>query len=372
MKQRRISWLVAAAFVLATGGPLAAQTGTQLLPEPGESNTRVGSRGANFLSIGVGARAMAMGNAYGALAEGADAIYWNVAGMAQDPRFTALVSYNDMYGDFGLQHIYGAVTVPAGEGAWGFSIISFQSGDITYTTEQYPEGGDPQFGETFEWTDLSVGLSYARQITDRLNVGMTVKYARSGINDANASFFGGDAGIQFRTGLLGTTIAAAINNLGSAGQYSGPLLRTTVQAADELFDTDRLVATTFDTRSWDMPTSFTFSVLWDLVGSPEALLTPNADHALVLMTDATDAIDTAVMGRAGLEYSFREMFYVRGGKFFMNEANAGFRDFGHGLTGGLGVAIPLGGARLHVDYAYQGWGELENIQVFSVGFDAGR
>lgn len=371
MLQRRISWLVATVFVLATGGPLAAQQGTQLLPEPGESNTRVGSRGANFLQIGVGARAMAMGNAFGAIADGADAIYWNVAGMAKDPRFTALISYNDMYGDFGMQHIAGSVTVPAGEGAWGFHIISFQSGDMTRTTEAFPEGGDPQFGETFEWTDLSLGLSYARQITDRLNVGLTVKYASSGINDASASFFGGDAGIQFRTGLLGTTLAAGIRNLGSAGTYSGPLLRTAVTAANELFNTDRLVATQLDTRSWDMPTSFTFSVLWDLVGSPEALLTPNADHGLVLLTDATDAIDTAVMARLGLEYSFRELFFVRGGKFFMNEANTGFRDFGHGLTGGLGVAIPLGGSRLIVDYAYQGWGELENIQVFSVGFDSG-
>jgi hypothetical protein len=360
-------------FVLATAGPLAAQSGTQLLPEPGESNTRVGTRGANFLSIGVGARAMGMGNAFAALAEGAEALYWNPAGIAVDPRFTAMVSYNDMYGDFGLEHIYGAVTIPSGEGAWGFALTSFQSGDIDRTTEAFPEGGDPQVGDTFEWSDIALGLSYARQITDRLNVGVTVKYARSGINDANANFFGGDAGIQFRTGLLGTTVAASLINLGSAGEYSGPLIRQTVVAANELFPSDRTVPLNLDTRGWDMPTMFTFSVMWDLVGSPEALLTPNADHRVLMLTDATDGIDTSVMGRVGLEYSYRELFFVRGGKFFMNEDNAGrFRDLAHGLTGGLGVGIPLGGSRIRVDYAYQGWGELDNIQVFTVSFDSRR
>ena len=373
MTRRRISFLTATVFVLATGGPLVAQdAGEQLLPEPGESNTRVGTRGANFLEIGVSARAMALGNAYGALADGADALYWNPAGIAKNPRFTAIVSYNDMYGDFGLQHMYGAVTVPAGEGAWGFSIVSFQSGDMTRTTEAFPEGGDPTFGDTFEWTDLAVGLSYGRQITDRLNVGMTVKYARSGINDASANFFGGDAGIQFRTGLLGTTLGAAILNLGSSGEFSGPLIRSTIVAANELFPTDRTLPINLDTRAWEMPTLFTFSVLWDLVGSPEALLAPNPDHVVLLMTDATDGIDTSVMGRIGLEYTFRGLFSVRGGKFFLNEDNADFRRFGHGLTGGLGVAIPLGSSSsLKVDYAYQGWGELDNIQVFTVAFDSG-
>jgi hypothetical protein len=314
---------------------------------------------------------MAMGNAVGAFAEGAEALYWNPAGIANDPRFTALVSYNDMYGDFGLRHMFGGVTIPAGEGAWGFQVTSFSSGDIVRTTEAYPEGGDPQFGDSYQWNDLAIGLSYARQITDRLNVGLTAKYARSGINDANANFIGGDAGIQFRTGLLGTTLGATMLNLGTAGEYKGPLINSVVTAGQELFPTQRTVPINLDVRAWDMPTSFTFSIMWDLVGSPEALLTPNADHDLLLMTDATDAIDTAIMGRIGLEYSFRQLFYVRGGKFWMNEANTGFRDFGYGLTGGLGIAIPLGGTRLLFDYAYQGYGELNNMQVFSLGFDSG-
>jgi hypothetical protein len=315
---------------------------------------------------------MAMGNAFGALADGADALYWNPAGIARNPRFTALVSYNDMYGDIGLEHFFAGVTVPVGEGALGFHVIGLSSGDMLRTTEAFPEGGDPSFGGSFSWNDLALGLTYARQITDRLSVGLTAKYASSGIDDAKASFFGGDAAFQFRTGLLGTTISAAIFNVGTAGEYEGPLINRVITAANELFPSERTVPITLDTRGWDMPTSFTFSVMWDLIGSPEALITPNADHRLLLLTDATDGIDTSVMGRLGAEYSYRELFFVRAGKFFMNEDNTGdFRDFGYGLTGGLGVAIPLGGNRLLVDYAYQGYGDdLDNIQVFTVAFDA--
>ena len=38
---------------------------------------------ASFLNVGVGARGLAMGGAYTAMADDADAIYWNPAGLAQ-------------------------------------------------------------------------------------------------------------------------------------------------------------------------------------------------------------------------------------------------------------------------------------------------
>jgi len=45
----------------------------------------VGTNAAAFLEIGVGARAMAMGGAYGAVANDASALYWNPAGIAWAP-----------------------------------------------------------------------------------------------------------------------------------------------------------------------------------------------------------------------------------------------------------------------------------------------
>jgi hypothetical protein len=370
MTRRVINVLTATLFVLGAAGPLAAQQGEQLLPGLEESNTRVGTRGANFLSIGVGARATSLAGAFGALANDATALYWNPAGIAVDPRFTAMFSYNDMYGDFGLNHFFGGVTLPVGDGAFGFSFTSFTSGDIIRTTEEYPEGGDPQFGTTFAWNAVALGLSYARQITDRLVVGGTVKFAQSGIDDAKAQFFGGDAGITFRTGLLGTTLAATLRNVGTDGTYSGTLLNSILTGAAEVFDTDKTVSTTLNTQGWDMPTTFTFSVMWDVLGGPDALVTPNPNHSLLVMTDAVDAIDTAIQLRLGAEYSYRQILYLRAGKMFPNEPNAEFRDFAYGLGGGFGVAVPLGARRVIFDYAYQNRGVLDNIQVFTVEYSS--
>ncbi len=369
---RRALKVLAAAFAAAAwaGAPLAAQTGEQLLPQPDQENTRVGARGANFLEIGVGARAMGMGGAFGALSEGATALYWNPAGIAKNPAFTAAFSYNDMYGDFGLQHFFGGVTLPAGDGAWGIQVITFSSGDIPRTTEAFPEGGDPQFGSTFEWTSLAVGLSYARQITDRLTVGATVKFAQTGIDDAKASFFGGDAGVQFRTGLLGTTLGASLLNLGSDGTFSGTLLDRIVSQTDELFPTQRTVGIELDTRGWDMPTLFNFSVLWNVVGPPDALVAPNPDYKLVVVTDGVDSIDTDTQLRIGVEGSYRDLFFARFGKMWPNERDDDFRDFTYGLAGGFGVAVPLGGSKLKLDYAYADRGLLDNIQVFTFEFSA--
>lgn len=368
MTSRTLSLL--AAFTLLLGVPsLQAQEGTQLLPKPDEENTRVGTRGANFLEIGVGARAMAMGGAIGALANDVSALYWNPAGIARDPAFAAMFSYNEMYTGFGINHFFGGVTLPMGQGAAGISIISLASGDMTRTTESFPEGGDPQYGKTFSWSSLALGLSYGRQITDRLVVGGTVKFAQTGIEGASATFFGGDAGVQFRTGLLGTTLGASLLNLGSSGTYRGALVDRIVGGGGTLLNTQRTVGIEYNTQSWDMPTTFTLSVMWDLVGSPDAVFAPNPDHAVRVVTEATDAIDTNVQSRLGVEYSYRDMFFVRGGKFFANELHtSGFRDFGYGLSGGFGLAIPLGQSRLSFDYAYTDRGLLSNIQVFSVEF----
>ncbi|MBI2790019.1 MAG: hypothetical protein HYX59_15215 [Elusimicrobia bacterium] len=52
-------------------------------PSARAADSNVGTSGANFLKIGQGsARAMAMGGAYVALSEGADAMAWNPAGLA--------------------------------------------------------------------------------------------------------------------------------------------------------------------------------------------------------------------------------------------------------------------------------------------------
>ncbi len=162
--------------------PLAAQEGEQLQQDPDQSTTRVGTRGANFLELGVGARAMAMGGAYTALAEGVSALYWNTAGLASAESFSVGYSYTPLFANLDMGMHFIGVGVPLFGGVVGFSTTVFTSGDIERTTLDFPDGGDPLFGETFSWTGQAIGLHYAKSVTDRLRVGIAGKVITEGIS----------------------------------------------------------------------------------------------------------------------------------------------------------------------------------------------
>ena len=68
--EKGIAALLAALLAFAGAAPAAADT------LAGKSTS-----GAQFLKLGVGARGIAMGEAYAAVVDGADAVYWNPAGL---------------------------------------------------------------------------------------------------------------------------------------------------------------------------------------------------------------------------------------------------------------------------------------------------
>src|SRR5690606_725460 len=201
-------------LVVVSAGGLAAQsrTDTARQPAPGDGVYRVANRGAAFLELGVGARALALGGAFVALGEGPTSLYWNPAGIADIPGIAGAVSHETLYGNSGLTNSFVAVAMPMGAGATGLSVTYFSSGQIERTTERYPEGGDPTAGQYVEWSGLALGASYARQITDRLSFGGTFKFAQEGMSFARAHYYGADFGIRFRTGLYGITLGTALTN----------------------------------------------------------------------------------------------------------------------------------------------------------------
>ncbi|MBI3552786.1 MAG: hypothetical protein HY077_09725 [Elusimicrobia bacterium] len=72
-----------------------------VLPAAGDalaSQTNAGNDTAEFLRVGAGARALGMGEAYGPIAEGPEAIYWNPAGLAQARRPEVSYTRTELYG----------------------------------------------------------------------------------------------------------------------------------------------------------------------------------------------------------------------------------------------------------------------------------
>ncbi len=354
--------MLVAALLLLPDVLAAQRTGTFLLPLPTEGTTRVAQRGANFLEIGVGARGRAMGEAYTGLASGATATFWNPAGLGSVDRFTVAFTRLDLYGDLGLRHDFAAAVLPMFGGAVGVSYIGLNSGDIPRTDESNPGGGSQAAGEFFTFTSKAIGLHYGRRLTDRLQVGFTGRVISEGISQASINWWGLDFGTLFNTGLYGVTIAATLANIGPSARYEGGVITARINT-DQAFPFG--VPIRYKTTGYTLPTTFRFAVVSNLMGGPDALVTPGGKHDLKIAAELNDAVDTDIQMSVGGEYSFNHLIFLRAGKKFVNEAHSDFRSFSHALSFGGGLRLPVFGSWLSFDYAYTNMGELQNVHAFS-------
>lgn len=370
MLKRTVALGCAALLFAATGG-WAQNVGEGFLPQPDQSTTRVGSRGANFLEIPVGARAQALGAAGAAMVNGVESLAWNIAAVASLQEFSVGWSYSELFADADITHQFAGAVLPiTSSSAVGVSIISLSSGDMIRTTEEFPDGGDPIFGDDFSFSAFAVQLSYARAITDRLNVGAGGKFISEGIDEAKADWVALDLGALFRTGLLGMTLGASIQNLGGESSYEGRGVERNLGAGQDAFGTEEDVPIAFNTQDITLPTAFRFSLMTDITGTPEALIQQGpVGHNVRLLIDVYDSIGTALEPSLGLEYDFRGIVFGRVGKRWLNEERTGsFREFTDGFAFGGGLRVPLLDRHIGFDYAYTDMGILENVQTISLSF----
>ncbi len=359
---------IALGLTIVSVAPLSAQNvGDLLEPRSDDEISRVGTRGANFLSIGVGARPMALGGIGTTLGGGLSALYWNTASIVDVESVGIGITSADLYGNSGLRHTFGGVVVAVGQGAIGASVSYFTSGEIERTTEQYPDGNDPSFGAVVEWRGVALGLHYGLRVTDRLAVGVAGKYIEEGIDLAKAKYLGFDVGAMFDVGVYGLSLGAAITNFGTEGRFEGGLAATFVPEDREVFPAagDRTVR--FDTQKMQLPTALRFSVRSSLLGPPEAVIAGNDRHDLDLHAQVFDGIDTNLQFSMGVEYAFRRLVFVRGGKRWLNENQSPW-DFSDGLSAGVGIRLPLFDRHFTFDYAYVSMGDLDKTQHFSLDF----
>lgn len=173
-----------------------------------------GSRGtttANFLKLGVGARAVAMGEAYSAVADDVTSLYWNPAGLSnidgQAASFMHAPYLASSYYDYGAYaHQFGAHTLAGG-------VQYFSAGSLAQTDENNTPLG------SFTPYDLAMSLGYAYRMSDEgWALGVAGKFIRSKIIDT-ASAFAVDAGAQSRWYAGRIRFAFALSNLGSSMKF---------------------------------------------------------------------------------------------------------------------------------------------------------
>jgi len=299
--------------------------------------TKVATTSANWLKLETGARGVGMAGAMVAAGEGVSAIPYNPASLGFIKGSELYYSKTNYLA--GISHAsmaYGTQITPTDFVA--FHLFIFNSGLMDVTTETEPDGT----GEQFDVTGLSLRGTYAKMLTDRLKFGFTIKYIREAIYTTAMQTFAIDLGTNFDTGIYGIILGMSVSNFGPEVQFTGEGLQ---QEAPDLSVDGSLSKLT---EKFPIPMSFRLGIKKDIM---------NDDiHKLTVAMDGVNPIDYVVTGNVGLEYSWREIAYVRGGTH-LNHDTASF-------TVGGGIKI----GNIHVDYAFANYGILENTNQFGLRF----
>ena len=315
--------------------------------------SKVGTAAAQFLKIGVGARGAAMGEAYVALTNDVDALYWNPAGIAGIRSVGLGVSHANWFAD--ISHNFAGLAIPLGEyDAIGLSMIQLGAPEQEVTTVQNPDGA----GLYYKVSDLALGVSYARQLTDRFKVGVTAKYIQQTAYNESANGFALDLGTSLRTGFHGLVVAMSLSNFGQNLQLQGRDLLSTSNPSASVSSGAYNPNSTLSTEEWPLPLYFRIGVAFDVVGGSEPIIASN-DHRLTVTIDGNHPNDNIERGGIGGEYGWDETFFVRAGYKF-NYAEERW-------TFGAGVKVELSGKDIAFDYALVDYGVLGKTSRFTVG-----
>ena len=129
------------------------------------AGNRSGTVSEQFLKISTSARAIGIGGAQVAVAEGPSSLGFNPAGILTVSNIGVGLTYTSWFAN--IQHSFaGVVKNIPGFGAIGVSVTTLTTDDMIETTPAAPEGT----GLTFRASDLAIGLAYARQVTDQFRV----------------------------------------------------------------------------------------------------------------------------------------------------------------------------------------------------------
>lgn len=308
----------------------------------------VGTSAANFLKIGIGARAQSLGGSYVAQADEVSALYWNPAGIvhvkAREASFTQIDWISDVYLSF-----LGGVASMGDAGSIGISITYLSMGDMKVTDWVNPEGT----GETFEAYDVAIGLAYARTITEKFSIGLQVKFIQETISQSSADAFAVDVGVQYQTGFKGLKLGMAISNFGTEMQLSGRDLSIRTDPYGTVGSNPDDVHANLETVSWPLPITIRLGASLDIVKSDAMRLTGNLDFYDPRDVDQTwcAGAELAVLGEA---------VFLRVGvnNYFENEMKP---SFGGGIKYNFDDTYGV-----IVDYAYSDLGRLVNANRFSL------
>ncbi|MBM3235466.1 PorV/PorQ family protein [Candidatus Poribacteria bacterium] len=292
-----------------------------------------------FLTLGVGARPLAMGGSYAAIADDSTAAYWNPAGLGSLEHSEASFMHSSLFG-LDSFNFFNYVRPLRNNGAFGLSWLRVGVDDIFHTTVKNPASvsadNRPEIKERFSNVDNAFFLSYGKNLRFDVNkrqvdvlVGANLKFIYTASYKRNALGIGGDCGIlwerRFGNQSKGNRFAVGIT-------------------AQDFFRTKLF---------WNTPPelpnqpSNTDIIMPNIKIGMSYLHNINALKSRVLLSVDTDSLYSFEM-HYGLEYLFLDLLALRIGL----QEKKGWETF-RDVTAGAGLWLAFAkGAAFAVDYAF--------------------
>ncbi len=170
-----------------------------------------GTRAAQFLKLPVGAKPIGMGEAYTAIADDVNALFYNPAGLAQLKRKSGEFMFSKYIGETSYEWIAIGLPISKKAGALGIGIQYFSAGSMDETTVNAQQVG------SFTPSDLAVHLAYAKQLGN-FPLGLNLKFIQSKIKET-ATSFALDLGSQYVSKESKLLLGFSLQNLGDGLKY---------------------------------------------------------------------------------------------------------------------------------------------------------
>jgi len=304
---------------------------------------KLAQTGFKFLSINYDARISAMGGSSVALQGNSTSLFYNPASMAtlENVASIAFGQYNAI-ADFKYQYLSVAFAPENGlYGVFGLSYIGADYGVFKGTARADNAQGFIDIGE-FSPENYAIGFGYAKSLSDKFSVGGHIKYGYQNLSGGPVQFEQGgmfdvseydmnvlayDFGLLYRTGYKSIAIGMYLRNFSDEKKY----IR----------------------EKFQLPLVFEIGLSANL---NEFIDFDKEVHSLLLALDRTHPRDSYEATNLGLEYGFKNTFFLRTGIATPTDEE--------GLSFGVGFAQNLFGVDLAIDYAYTNFGVFGDVQRF--------
>lgn len=289
-----------------------------------------GTTGFSFFKLNYSARAAALGNAYTGLANDANAVFFNPAGLGQIKSNQASLTY--------MNYLDG---VNCGSAVYVYSLndqltlATFSKG-LTATEERTLANESGQYAGTdgtFGISNFVFGISAARYLMSNLDIGFNLKYLQESLDSQTAAALALDFGLLHQTTNQNLKIGIALRNLGKQLSYY----------TDSKYDEKLPITATL---------GFNY----------------HPYEKLYILLDVYKPLVMDYSGRLGVEYLLNSMLSIRAGykSNASDWAGGGDYDAISGLSVGLGFDLQK--YKLKLDYAAVSYGDLGFVNQFTLNY----